>query len=165
MTIPPHQKPETYALFKAYDIRGVFPEELDADIAYAVGRALVAYLQPSEVAVGRDMRVSGETLSAALIDGIRDQGADVVDVGLVSTDALYFAVGKYGFASGVMITASHNPPQYNGFKICREDARALSLEEGIGQIRDLVVTGKISAAPDGKRGDLTSKDILQAYVD
>jgi len=165
MPVTPNQKPETFGLFKAYDVRGVYPDELDTDVAYSVGRALVAYLQPSEVAVGRDMRTSGEVLAAALIDGIRDQGADVIDLGLVSTDALYFAVGKYGYASGVMITASHNPPQYNGFKICREEARALSLEDGIGQIRDLVVTGKISDAPDGRRGDLTTKDVLQAYVD
>jgi phosphomannomutase len=165
MTLSPHQKPETYALFKAYDIRGVVPDELDAGIAYAVGRALVAYLQPSEVVVGRDMRVSGDMLAGALIDGIRDQGADVVDVGLVSTDALYFAVGKFGYAAGVMITASHNPPRYNGFKICREGARALSLDDGIGQIRDLVVSGRISDPPSGKRGDLTTREILQAYVD
>ncbi|MBX3071460.1 MAG: phosphomannomutase/phosphoglucomutase [Thermomicrobiales bacterium] len=165
MTVTPNQKPETYALFKAYDIRGVAPSELDPDVAYSVGRALVAYLQPSEVAVGRDMRVSGDVLAAALIDGIRDQGADVVDVGLVSTDALYFAVGKFGYAAGVMITASHNPPQYNGFKICREEARALSLEDGIGQIRDLVVTGKISDPPGGRRGDVIRKEIIQDYVD
>ncbi len=165
MAVTPNQKPETYSLFKAYDIRGVYPDELDADVAFSVGRALVGYLQPSEVAVGRDMRTSGEVLAAALIDGIRDQGADVVDLGLVSTDALYFAVGKFGYAAGVMITASHNPPQYNGFKICREDARALSLEDGIGQIRDLVVTGKISDPPNGRRGDLTTKDVLPAYVD
>lgn len=165
MPITPNQKPETYALFKTYDVRGIAPTDLDPDVAYAVGRALVAYLQPSEVVVGRDMRVSGEALAGALIDGIRDQGADVVDVGLVSTDALYFAVGKYGYAAGVMITASHNPPQYNGFKICREEARALSLDEGIGQIRDLVITGAISDPPDGRRGDLIRKDIIQDYVD
>ena len=78
-------------------------------------------------------------LSSSLIDGIRDQGADVTDIGLVSTDALYFAVGKYGFPAGVMITASHNPAEYNGFKLCREGARAVSFEDGIGQIRDRAV--------------------------
>ena len=95
------------------------------------------------------MRVSGPALSASLIDGIRDQGADVVDLGLVSTDALYFAVGKYGYPAGVMITASHNPPEYNGFKICREEARALSFEEGIEQIRDLVLP---ATSPHRRRG-------------
>jgi phosphomannomutase len=165
MSSEPNRKPETYALFKTYDVRGIYPDQLDADVAYATGRALVAYLQPGQVAVGRDMRVSGEALAAALIDGIRDQGADVVDIGLVSTDALYFAVGKYGYDAGVMITASHNPPDYNGFKICREGARALSMEEGIGQIRDLVVAGGFADPADGRRGDLEHKDVLQAYVD
>jgi phosphomannomutase len=160
-----HRQSETYGLFKAYDIRGVYPDQLDAELAYAIGRALVVHLQPEQVAVGRDMRVSGDALAAALIDGIRDQGADVVDLGLVSTDALYFAVGKFGYAAGVMITASHNPPEYNGFKICREGARALSLEHGIGQIRDLVIAGDFPGPASGKRGDIQTKEILQAYVD
>jgi len=123
-------------LFKSYDIRGIAPEELTPELAYRIGRALVLELGVDAVAVGRDMRVTGQLLSSSLIDGIRDQGADVTDVGLVSTDALYFAVGRYGFPAGVMITASHNPPEYNGFKLCREGARAVSFEEGIRQIRD-----------------------------
>jgi len=165
MTIEPNRKPETYALFKTYDIRGVYPDQLDVDVAYTTGRALVAHLQPVQVAVGRDMRGSGQALSAALIDGIRDQGADVFDIGLVSTDALYFAVGKHGYNAGVMITASHNPPEYNGFKICREGARALSMQDGIGQIRDLVVAGSFSEPASGRRGDVHQQDVLRAYVE
>jgi phosphomannomutase len=153
------------SLFKAYDIRGIVPDDLNPDIAYAIGRALVQVLQPSQVAVGRDMRVSGQAMSGGLIDGIRDEGADVVDVGLVSTDALYFAVGKFGYDAGVMITASHNPPEYNGFKICREGARAVSLDEGIGQIRDLVIANDFAEPDPNVRGDRMSKDVLQAYVD
>lgn len=153
------------SLFKAYDVRGVVPTELTPDIAYRIGRAMVTYLDCAQVAVGRDMRLSGPALSAALIDGIRDQGADVVDLGLVSTDALYFAVGKFGFPAGVMITASHNPAQYNGFKICREEAIALSFEQGISQIRDLVIANDFTDPADGKRGDLTRRDILDAYAD
>ncbi|HEV2529035.1 MAG TPA: phosphomannomutase/phosphoglucomutase [Thermomicrobiales bacterium] len=152
------------SLFKAYDIRGLVPEELTPDTAYKVGRALVAYLQVDAVAVGRDMRTSGEMLSAALIDGIRDSGADVTDIGLVSTDALYFAVGRFGYPAGVMITASHNPAGYNGFKICRDQARALSMDEGIGQIRDLVVANDFGAPAD-KRGDLLTRDVLSDYAD
>ena len=152
-------------LFKAYDVRGVVPTELTPDIAYRIGRAMVTYLGCDQVAVGRDMRVSGPALSAALIDGIRDQGADVVDLGLVSTDALYFAVGRFGFPAGVMITASHNPAEYNGFKICREEAIALSFEQGISQIRDLVIANQFADPADGKRGDLTQRDILDAYAD
>jgi phosphomannomutase len=152
-------------LFKAYDVRGVVPDELTPDIAYRIGRAIVAYLECDEVVVGRDMRVSGPALSAALIDGIRDQGASAVDVGLVSTDALYFAVGKFGYPAGVMITASHNPAQYNGFKICREEARALSFEEGIKQIRDLTVANDFPEPAGGRRGDLQERDILDVYAD
>ena len=152
------------AMFKAYDVRGTVPDELTPDIAYRIGRAVVAFLDAGEVVVGRDMRVSGPSLSAALIDGMRDQGADVTDIGLVSTDTLYFAVGKYGYPAGVMITASHNPANYNGFKICREDARALSMDTGIGDIRDLVVSGNFPE-PRGKRGDLTEKNVLEAYAE
>ncbi len=151
------------SLFKAYDIRGVVGSELTPDIAYRIGRAMVEYLGPTSVAVGRDMRLSGEALSAALIDGIRDAGADVTDLGLVSTDALYFAVGRYGFPAGVMITASHNPAEYNGFKICREEARAISMDEGIGQIRDLVIANDFGE-PTGRRGDATQRDVLADFA-
>lgn len=152
-------------IFKAYDVRGIVPDQLDADLAYKVGRALVLVLQPEQVAVGHDMRVSGPSLAAAMIDGIRDQGADVIDVGLVSSDALYFAVGKYGYDAGVMITASHNPPAYNGFKICRSEARALSLDDGLDQIRDLAIANDFPEPSDGKRGDLIQKEVLPAYVE
>jgi len=100
-------------IFKAYDIRGIYPEELDEEIAYKIGRAFVAYLHPLNVAVGRDMRLSSPQLWESLTRGITDAGADVIDIGLCSTDELYFAVGKFGYDAGIMITASHNPPEYN----------------------------------------------------
>ena len=152
------------APFGAYDVRGLVPEELNPDLAYRIGRATAAFLDASEVVVGRDMRVSSPALSAALIDGLRDQGANVTDIGLVSTDTLYFAVGKYGYEAGVMVTASHNPSAYNGFKICREEARALSMETGIGDIRDLVVSGNLPPIA-GNRGDLSERDVLDAYTE
>ena len=111
------------------------------------------------------MRVSGPAIAGSLIDGVRDQGADVVDLGLVSTDGLYFAVGKFGYPAGVMITASHNPPEYNGFKICREEARALSMDQGIGEIRDLAVAGDFPEPEDGRRGAVTERDILDDYAE
>jgi phosphomannomutase len=151
-------------LFKAYDVRGTVPDQLTPDIAYRIGRAVVAFLDADAVVVGRDMRVSGPALQAALMDGIRDQGANVTDIGLVSTDTLYFAVGRHGFPAGVMITASHNPANYNGFKICREGAKALSMDTGIGEIRDMVVSGEFPE-PRGKRGDITEKDVLSAYAE
>ena len=151
-------------MFKTYDIRGIAPKDLSPDLAYRIGRALVLELGVDAIAVGRDMRVTGSVLSASLIDGIRDQGADVTDVGLVSTDALYFTVGKYGFPAGVMITASHNPPEYNGFKICRAEARAVSFEDGIKQIRDRAIANEFPALAE-HRGDLISKDVIDAYAD
>lgn len=157
--------PEVGKLFKAYDVRGIVPQELSPDIAYRIGRALVAFLQADQVVVGRDMRVSGPQLQAALMDGIRDQGADVIDIGLVSTDTLYFAVGKYGYPAGVMITASHNPAAYNGFKICRDEARALSMETGIADIRDLVVSGEFPEPASGTRGAHEERDVLEAYAE
>lgn len=150
-------------IFKAYDVRGIVPDQLDADLAYKFGRALVISLRPQNVVVGHDMRVSGDALAAAMIDGIRDQGAAVIDVGLVSSDALYFAVGKYGYDAGVMITASHNPPEYNGFKVCRKEARALSLDDGLADIRDIALAGGFSEP--SKRGDLIQKEVLPAYVE
>jgi phosphomannomutase len=153
-------------IFKAYDVRGLVPAELSTRVAREIGRALVAVLKPDEVAVGRDMRVSGAAITGALIDGIRDGGADVSDLGLISTDALYFAVGKYRYPAGVMVTASHNPPEYNGLKICREDARALSLSSGLAEIRDLILSGQVPpAATNGARGTVQHRDILDAYAE
>lgn len=151
-------------LFKAYDVRGLVPQEMDTDVAYRIGRALVAYLNVDAVAVGRDMRVSGPDMQEALMRGITEQGADVINIGLVSTDTLYFAVGKYDYPAGVMITASHNPAAYNGFKICKDKAQALSMDEGIGEIRDMVVSGQIPA-PRGKVGSITERDVTEAYAE
>jgi len=149
-------------VFKAYDVRGVYPEELDEELAYRIGRAFALYLRPRHVVVGRDMRVSSPALAEAIIRGLLDQGVDVTNVGLVSTDALYFAVGKYRFDGGVMVTASHNPPEYNGFKLCREEAQALSLDSGIGEIRDLVLRGEFPE-PE-RRGTLVERDILDDFA-
>ncbi|MBX6754927.1 MAG: phosphomannomutase/phosphoglucomutase [Thermorudis peleae] len=149
-------------VFKAYDVRGIFPDELTPELAYRIGRAFVVYLQPRHVVVGRDMRVSSPVLAASLIEGLRDQGADVTDIGLISTDGLYFAVGKYGFDGGVMVTASHNPPEYNGFKLCRAEAQALSMDQGIGEIRDLVLANQFPDPP--RRGALEQRDILADFA-
>jgi len=150
-------------IFKAYDVRGVYPQELNPETAYRIGRALVIYLKPQQVVVGRDMRVSSPVLASAVIDGIRDQGADVCDIGLVSTDGLYFAVGRSGSDAGVMVTASHNPPEYNGFKLCRGEARPLSMDEGIGEIRDLVMAGHFPHAVGD--GTVHSTDVLPQFAE
>ena len=154
------------ALFKAYDIRGVVPDELNPETARLIGRSVAAFLHPEEVAVGRDMRVSSPAIASALIEGIRDGGSDVVDVGLVSTDALYFTVGKFGYPAGVMVTASHNPPQYNGLKFCREEAKPISLDTGLGTMRDLIIDDKLPPeATNSARGSLHRRDVIDAYAD
>lgn len=151
-------------IFKAYDIRGLYPEEIQPDVAYKIGRAAVTYLKAAQVAVGRDMRVSSPVLAGALIDGITDQGADVIDIGEVSTDALYFTVGRFGYDAGVMVTASHNPAGYNGFKICGAEARPLSLDHGIGEIRDMVLNNVAFKEPP-TQGTVQTKDVLSAFAD
>jgi phosphomannomutase len=153
------------SIFKAYDIRGVYPDSLNEDVARDIGRAFVAYLglSGSRVVVARDMRLSGEALNTAFIEGVTQSGADVLDVGLVSTDALYFAVGHLEEPGGAMITASHNPKEYNGFKLCREDAIALSGEHGISQIRDLITSGKLPE-PAEYPGSVEESDITEDYA-
>jgi phosphomannomutase len=155
-------------IFKAYDIRGTYPDQLNEEIAYKVGRALVEYLsygscgKPKNVAVGRDMRLSSPKLREALTKGIVEAGCDVIDIGLVSTDCLYFAVGKFGYDAGVMITASHNPPEYNGFKMCRKEAVPLSGEAGIDQIRELILKNDFPTPQ--KLGTIEKHDVDSAYV-
>jgi phosphomannomutase len=151
------------SIFKAYDIRGVYPRELNEDVAYKIGQAFVAFLGAERVAVGRDMRESGPAIAGALQQGIAAQGAAVVDLGLTSTDELYFAVGKFGYPAGVMVTASHNPAEYNGLKLCRAEAIPLSEETGIAEIRDMVVGDSIP--PPKGRGTITTRDVLPAYVE
>ncbi|MBV9103347.1 MAG: phosphomannomutase/phosphoglucomutase, partial [Candidatus Eremiobacteraeota bacterium] len=150
------------SIFKSYDIRGIYPTELSDEVAYDIGRAFVEEFDLSKIVVGKDMRPSGEKLFAALSKGATEAGADVTDVGLVSTDALYFAVGKYGFRGGVMITASHNPANYNGLKMTKEGAQALSLETGLSAIRDRIATRQFGAA--SRRGTITQREILDDFA-
>ncbi len=156
MTIDP-------SIFKAYDVRGTYPEQVDADVAYQVGAALVQYLKPKSIAVGRDMRVSSDKLADGLIKGINDAGSDVIDLGLVSTDGLYYAVGKHGYDGGVMITASHNPKQYNGFKICRKNAEPLSGQQGLNTILESIQNDSYLSKASNK-GVTVRKDIAEDYA-
>jgi phosphomannomutase len=151
------------SIFKSYDIRGIVPAQLNDDIAYAIGRAFVEVLDRKNICIGRDMRPSGPDFMAALSRGAVDAGADVTQVGLISTDAIYFAVGHYGFDGGIMITASHNPAEYNGFKFCREEAIAISIETGLAAIRDRAMTGDFKpAAPIP--GTVRQQDVLEAFA-
>jgi phosphomannomutase len=151
-------------LFKSYDVRGIYPSEIDDDVAYGIGRCFVALLGAKRIAVGRDMRQSGVALFEAFARGATEAGADVIDVGLVSTDALYFAVGKYELDGGVMITASHNPAQYNGMKFTRSQAQAISLDTGLSAIRDRLVAGVLppkAATP----GTISHRNILDDFAE
>jgi phosphomannomutase len=152
------------SIFKSYDVRGIVPAQLNEDIAYAIGRAFVEVLDRKNICIGRDMRPSGEDFMAALSRGANDAGADVTQVGLISTDAIYFAVGHYGFDGGIMITASHNPAEYNGFKFCREEAIAISIETGLAQVRDKAVAGDFKPPP-ARRGTVAQLDVLEAFAD
>jgi phosphomannomutase len=150
-------------IFKAYDIRGVYPDEVNEDAARAIGAAFVVYLKAKRIAVGRDMRLSSPSLANAFIDGATSQGADVVDYGMIPTDTLYYAVARDRHDGGVEITASHNPKQYNGMKLVRAEAFPLSGDAGIGDIRDMITQDRLP--PPATRGAVTSGTIVEAYVD
>ncbi|OFW12368.1 MAG: hypothetical protein A3H29_15435 [Acidobacteria bacterium RIFCSPLOWO2_02_FULL_67_21] len=151
-------------IFKAYDVRGLYPGEINEEVARLIGRGFAAYLQTSRIGVSRDMRVSSPTVAAAFIDGAREQGTDVVDYGMLGTDMLYFAVARDDLGGGAQITASHNPGEYNGIKMVRAGALPLSGDAGIGDIRDMIAKDRLPpAAP--RRGTLTARNIVAAYVE
>jgi phosphomannomutase len=152
------------SIFKAYDIRGLYPSELTEDGAEKIGRAYVDYLKASRIAVSRDMRVSSPGLAAAFIAGARAQGANVVDYGMCATDMLYFGVVRDQLDGGAQITASHNPGKYNGIKMVRKEAFPLSGDAGIGEIREMVTTGNIPASTR-PQGSLTPTTLLDDYVE
>jgi phosphomannomutase len=154
-------------IFKAYDVRGIYPGEIDETIARAIGAGFVTYLNAGRIAVSRDMRLSSPSLADAFIDGALTHGADVVDFGLLPTDALYFVVAREGLDGGVQVTASHNPKQYNGMKMVRREALPLSGEAGIGDIRDMIASDRLPP-PAARRGRLTqvpNQTTVPAYVD
>ena len=133
------------SIFKAYDVRGLYPQEVNEDGARLIGRGFVAYLNAKRIAVSHDMRISSPSIAAAFIEGARMQGADVVDYGLMGTDMLYFAVARDRHDGGAQITASHNPKEYNSIKMVRHEAFPLSGDAGIGDIRDMIVNGTLPA--------------------
>jgi len=148
-------------IFKAYDIRGIYPTDLNEEAAYLIGRAFVTFLGASTVVVGRDMRLSGPAMFEAVTRGITDQGADVADIGMVSTDQYYFACATLGLP-GMMVTASHNPKQYSGFKMVRQMPFLLSGDEGIQDLRKLVES---EAFPEPTRkGSITTHDFKEPFI-
>jgi phosphomannomutase len=148
--------------FKAYDVRGIYPSDLDEEGAYAIGRAYVEQFSTGTIAVGHDMRVSAPSMAAAVREGAADAGADVLDLGLVGTEMLYFAVGELGLDGGIAVTASHNPKEYIGMKIVRAGALPVGGESGLLDVRDLALRGEWREA---ERGSIREKDIWAGFVD
>ncbi len=159
------------SIFKAYDVRGRVPAELDENVAYLTGRALSAFLRPHRVVVGRDMRLSGEALARALTRGLVESGVQVMDIGEVGTEQVYFTVFSQGLDGGVMVTASHNPADYNGMKIMREQAIPISGDTGLMAIRDRVGAAlragawPQAAVPAGSQRSVERVDVMDEYIE
>jgi len=150
------------SVFKAYDIRGTYPDQIDEKLARKIGAAFAKFLKAKRLVVGRDMRTMAPSVQDAVIEGILDQGCDVIDIGLASTPMAYYAIGKIPCQGGLNVTASHNPKQYIGFKLCREEARPLSGDTGIKDIERLVNTDPL--APVARRGKRDQVNVKKDFV-
>jgi len=150
-------------IFKAYDIRGLYPGEINEEVAHQIGRGFVTYLPATKIGVSRDMRLSSPAIAAAFIEGARTQGCDVIDFGMMATDMLYYAVASAGLQGGAQITASHNPGVYNGIKMVRREALPLSGDAGLSEIRDMIVKGTLPP-PAERKGALSTQDVLEPYI-
>src|SRR5216110_3468902 len=144
-------------VFKAYDVRGIYPDEIDEEGARAVGQAYVEQFEPRRMAVGRDMRLSSPQMAAELMAGAAAAGAEVLDLGLVGTEMLYFAVGELGLDGGIAVTASHNPKEYTGMKIVRRGALPVGGDSGLLDVRDRAMSG--ARHETGREGTVTKEDI------
>lgn len=153
-----------WSVFRAYDIRGVYPDEIDEEAYYRIAKAYVYLFKPKTIVVGMDARLSSPPLKAALTKGFLDAGVDVVDIGKITTDMLYFAVGAYDYSGGIVVSASHNPKQYNGMKLVREHVAAISSDTGLFDIRDVLKEGKDAEVTSDKKGQCTERDILDDYL-
>lgn len=152
------------SVFKGYDVRGIYPDDINESLAYKIGQAYVATVNPGgEILVGLDIRLYSQALQDSLIQGITEAGVDVVNVGLMSTDMLYFGVGNYKTAGGIQVTASHNPPEWHGMKMVKKGPVPMTLESGIGQIRDWILSGGEIKA--GRKGVVRKMEIWDDYCD
>ncbi|MDH4329970.1 MAG: phosphomannomutase/phosphoglucomutase [Candidatus Moranbacteria bacterium] len=150
-------------IFKAYDVRGIYPEQINEDIAYKIGRAFVRFLGAKKVVIGCDIRESSPALFEKLQQGIVDEGADVYDLDLVTTPMLYYASGKLDVDGGIILTASHNPGEYNGMKFCRAEAVPIGENSGLLDIKEIVANGKFPEPTE--RGTIIKKDIKDEFID
>lgn len=150
--------------FKAYDIRGKYPEEINEELAYRIGRAFVELFKAKKVAVGHDIRLSGPAIQRALTLGLTEMGCDVVDIGMCGTEQIYFATAHLELDGGIMITASHNPKEYNGMKLVREESRPISSDTGLKDIEERAITGKFEAIEGIQPGKIETVDITADYI-
>ncbi|MAI41617.1 MAG: phosphomannomutase [Candidatus Azotimanducaceae bacterium] len=151
-----------FSCFKAYDLRGRIPDELNVDIAYRVGRAFIKFSQAKKLVVGHDIRLSSPDICDALVRGLRDQGADIYHIGECGTEEIYFSTAHFDMDGGIMVTASHNPKNYNGMKFVREEAKPISRDSGLREIERLV--GQNNFRKEGSRGSINDLDHRAAYI-
>ncbi len=151
-------------IFKAYDIRGIYPTDINEEVVYKIGRAIALFFNAKKIAVGRDIRESSPVLFESLTKGIADQGTDVLDIGLASTPMIYFASGKLDVDAAISLTASHNPAEWNGMKVCRHEAVPVGENSGLFEIRDLAIKGEFSETE--RKGNIFSQEeVKHEYID
>jgi len=152
--------------FRAYDIRGVYPTDLDEEAYYRIAKAYTLLFHPKTMVVGMDARESGPSLRKALTDGFVDAGVNVVDIGGITTDMIYFAVGSSDeYSGGIVVSASHNPKEYNGAKMVKEKAAAISSDTGLFEIRDIIKADKDKSVTSDTKGTVSEKNVLNDYVE
>ena len=149
--------------FKAYDVRGRIPDEINADFIYQIARAYAAFLKPKKICVGHDIRLTSREFAEAAMRGLTDSGVDVLDIGLCGTEGTYFATFHYKLDGGLMITASHNPPDYNGLKLVREQSKPIGSDTGLKDIAAMISSGKLPA-PAAAKGKVEKLDTSAAYI-
>jgi phosphomannomutase len=154
---------EKLVSFKAYDIRGKVPAELNPDLAYKIGRAYAKYINAKKVVVGYDVRKSSLELCEALINGLTDAGSDVINIGLCGTEMIYFSTPHFKADGGIMITASHNPPEYNGMKFVKKDSVPVGYDSGLNVIEEMIINNKIGEK-SSKKGSVQTEDVMQAFI-
>jgi phosphomannomutase len=150
--------------FKAYDVRGKIPEEINEDLVYQIGRAFAAFVKPKKVAVGRDIRLTSDVFAKELIRGLTDAGVDVLDIGLCGTEGVYFATFAWKLDGGIMVTASHNPPDYNGLKLVREQSKPIGSDSGLKDIAAMIASGKLPP-PAAVKGKVEMLDTSARYIE
>lgn len=151
-------------IFHAYDVRGIYPTEINEEVCYEITRGYASIFKPKHVVVGMDARLSSPPLKESVIKALLESGIDVADVGKVTTDMIYFAVGAYKYSGGIIVSASHNPSKYNGMKLVREQAAAISSDTGLFDLRDAMKEGKLPKITPKKRGSLQQIEIFEDYI-